>query len=250
MAVVLTTPLSKGDRAIALSMPKRLRDKPIEGPYPELARLVREVLGDLSARVAARRSGVNYLTISNMAQGERGSMSSIIRFANGFRRDPNPLLIAAGWPAIDGAQSQVEMAGADPLSLVGPDVDISPLAAVPHAFGSASASTERQKEASDDPYATFGIEALPGDVRSIRVDGDCMEPLYCDGDVLFVQETDQAANGDTVIALLDNFSVTCKVYRTNGKAYLEPTNGEGKIEAGRFRIVGVVVGYYRRMKRR
>jgi SOS-response transcriptional repressor LexA len=52
-----------------------------------------------------------------------------------------------------------------------------------------------------------------------------------------------------VIALVDWGGITCKVLRQNGMRYLEPSNGEGRIPADRFRILGIVVGFFRRERR-
>lgn len=229
----------------------------VPGAYPELARLVRQTLGRLSSRAAAGRAGVSHATIATMARGERVSVEALLRFAHGFNCDPAPLLAAAGYPPL--VASAAAPAGArsssavheDPLLMVGTEADLSVLASVPMAAGAVSANLVRVKEPVDAPPSTLG-EALPGQVRAIRVDGDCMEPFYESGDVLLVRETGEAASGDKVIALVDWGGVTCKVFRGangGGLGYLEPADGGGRIEADRFRILGVVVGFYRSERR-
>jgi hypothetical protein len=99
-----------------------LKDKPITGPYPELASLVREILGPMSARVAQRKTGVNFLTISNMAQGDRGSFESIVKFAQAFQRDPNPLLRAASLPELNPTAEYPQTAATGDLVREGQEV--------------------------------------------------------------------------------------------------------------------------------
>ncbi len=73
----------------------------IVGAYPELALKVREVTGEVASRVAARRAGISHDTIIRMWQGDRVSQPILIRFALGYRVDPNPLLEAAGYPPME-----------------------------------------------------------------------------------------------------------------------------------------------------
>ena len=73
----------------------------IVGAYPELAVKVREITGEVASRVAARRAGISHDTIIRMWQGDRVSQPILFRFALGYRVDPNPLLEAAGYPAMD-----------------------------------------------------------------------------------------------------------------------------------------------------
>ena len=58
-------------------------------------------------------------------------------------------------------------------------------------------------------------------------------------------EQGNAESGNKVVAIVDGDKLFCKVYRTNGEAYLEPKNGEGKIPASRFNSIGVIVGVFR-----
>jgi hypothetical protein len=93
-------------------MPKRPEsDKPITGPYKELARLVRELLQwddperRLSGRTAQRLIGntISHTTIIAMAEGDRPRMDTVIDFGHGMKLDMagvNRLLRAAGYPQI------------------------------------------------------------------------------------------------------------------------------------------------------
>ncbi len=219
------------------------------GPHPELARQVRALLGPLSSRAAAGRTGVSHATIVAMTRGARVSVESLLKFAQGFRTPPDALLKAAGYPPLPPPPRVFVLDEDDPLGNVGGAVDLGLLARIPMAPGSVSANLTRVQEPLDAPPLSLG-EALPGGVRAIRVEGDCMRPFYQSGDVLLVRESDDARNGDKVIALVDWGGITCKVLRENGgPRYLEPTNGDGKITADRFRILGIVVGFFRRERR-
>ena len=74
------------------------------GMCPELARRVREVTGDVASRVAARRAGISHDTIIRMWAGDRVSEGMILRFAQGYDADPNPLLEAAGYSRLPARQ--------------------------------------------------------------------------------------------------------------------------------------------------
>lgn len=90
------------------AVPPITEDEPI-GPYPDLARIVREMMGNLSLRQAQTKTGVNYSTISHMVNGQRGSMELTIKFARGFMAAPNPLLRASGYPPIIGGDDPAEI---------------------------------------------------------------------------------------------------------------------------------------------
>jgi len=84
------------------SMPAMASLPEIVGAYPEFAKKVREVTGEVASRVAARRGGISHDTVIRMWQGDRVSQPIILRFALGYRIDPNPLLEAAGYPTVEG----------------------------------------------------------------------------------------------------------------------------------------------------
>ena len=190
-----------------------------------------------------------------MTRGAHVSVESLLKFAQGFGVQPDALLQAAGYPplpppaaAARAAPNGSAMDEEDLLLHVGANVDLGLLNRIPMAPGSVSANLSRVQEPLDAPALSLG-EALPGGVRAIRVEGECMQPFYQSGDVLLVRESDDARNGDKVIALVDWGGITCKVLRENGSRYLEPTNGDGKITADRFRVLGIVVGFFRRERR-
>ncbi len=78
------------------------RKPEITGPCPELARLVLEITGDVTRRQAEIHVGnlISHVAISRMWAGEKVTESTILRFAQGYRVDANPLLEAAGYPPL------------------------------------------------------------------------------------------------------------------------------------------------------
>ncbi|MFQ6675352.1 MAG: transcriptional repressor LexA [Fidelibacterota bacterium] len=88
----------------------------------------------------------------------------------------------------------------------------------------------------------------------LKVKGNSMlEEQIRDGDLVVVQEKTEAANGETVVALIDESEVTIKkFFRRDGEIELRPANEKLKsvtIPANRVRIQGVVVGVMRRYGR-
>jgi len=132
----------------------------------------------------------------------------------------------------------------DPLARIGQDVDIRQFGNLPLSTSPASAGESLLTDNTTESEQFS--EILHGDVRTIRVEGDCMEPFYRHADILFVQRAASAETGNTVIALLDGESVACKVFRQDeGSEYLEANNGAYPRITGDFRIVGIVKGSYR-----
>lgn len=82
---------------------EKARNRPIDGKYPEFAAEVRRLLGYdgdrpfLTSRVAARKTGVNYSTVSAMVRGDRASASNIQKFADVLGGDADLLLSLAGF---------------------------------------------------------------------------------------------------------------------------------------------------------
>ena len=133
----------------------------------------------------------------------------------------------------------------DPLSRIGPDVDPRQFANLPLFSGAASAGESAHLGSGDAETETFG-SVVHGDVRTIRVEGDCMLPFYHHGDILFVRRTEVANHGDIVIAELNGEVIACKKFFQEGDgAYLEATNGKYPKITGDFRIIGIVKGSYR-----
>ena len=78
-----------------------------DGPYPELARLIKGIIrqsqprgGTLSTRPVCRKLGLSHETIVNMVSGYRPSRSLLIEFGEGMRVSVNDLLKAADYPLV------------------------------------------------------------------------------------------------------------------------------------------------------
>lgn len=100
------------------------------------------------------------------------------------------------------------------------------------------------------------LEVPPGLVTRgpnyvLRVEGDSMIDEHIqDGDLIIVEQRDQAANGETVVALIDGDQATLKkLYREGEQIRLQPANPAYRpiyVAPERLRIQGVVVGLMRR----
>lgn len=107
-----------------------------------------------------------------------------------------------------------------------------------------------------DPNATISIPAnfATGKKRTyvLQVKGESMiEEGIMDGDYVVVEQNEQAANGEIVVALLENGMATLKrFYKEETRVRLEPANAKmSPIFATKVRIQGKVVGLIRRYYR-
>ena len=99
------------------------------------------------------------------------------------------------------------------------------------------------------------IEALfrgrVGETFALQVRGNSMiDEQIRDGDFVIVEKRDDARNGDTVVALIDESEATLKkFYRDMDRIRLQPANPTMEpifVEAARIRIQGVVIGVLRK----
>jgi repressor LexA len=102
---------------------------------------------------------------------------------------------------------------------------------------------------------TVPEELLPGGgtYYVLRVQGESMiEEHIQDGDYVIVESREQAADGQTVVALVDAENVTLKkLYRDGDKIRLQPANQALLpiiLESDRVKIQGVVVGVMRKYR--
>lgn len=81
----------------------------------------------------------------------------------------------------------------------------------------------------------------------LKVKGDSMAPDILEGDLVLVRQTQDAQDGDRVVALLDGDEATVKFLRRKARqAWLEPANPRYKPIKGRpFTLAGKVVGLLR-----
>lgn len=105
-----------------------------------------------------------------------------------------------------------------------------------------------------DPNATFKVSAsmISGRRTSfvLQVRGNSMiEDGILDGDYVVVEKTEQAVDGDIVVALVDNSLATLKrFYRENGRITLKPANSQmDPIYPNSLTIQGKAVGIIRRL---
>lgn len=104
-----------------------------------------------------------------------------------------------------------------------------------------------------DPNASFSIPSsfVSGKKRTfvLQVKGDSMiEEQIRDGDFVVIEQTDDALNGDIVVALLDNGMATLKrFFKETTRIRLEPANSKmSPIFVRNVKIQGKVVGLIRR----
>lgn len=104
-----------------------------------------------------------------------------------------------------------------------------------------------------DPNATLSIPAsfFSGKRRTyvLQVKGESMiEEQIRDGDYVVIEQTEEANNGDIVVALLDNGMATLKrYYKEATRIRLEPANAKmSPIFVKNVRIQGKVVGLIRK----
>ena len=106
-----------------------------------------------------------------------------------------------------------------------------------------------------DPNATFQISAsmISGKKTAyiLQVKGDSMiEEGILDGDYVVIEKTEEANNGDIVVALVDDSLATLKkFYKEGDKVVLKPANSEmSPIYPNSLKIQGIAVGIVRRFK--
>jgi repressor LexA len=90
----------------------------------------------------------------------------------------------------------------------------------------------------------------PADRFCLRVAGDSMiDEQIRDGDIVVCERRQDARNGETVVALLDDGEATLKkFYREKGRIRLQPANPAFEpIYVDNVRIQGVVVGLVRKL---
>ncbi|MCL4418161.1 MAG: transcriptional repressor LexA [Actinobacteria bacterium] len=104
-----------------------------------------------------------------------------------------------------------------------------------------------------DPYKSFYVSAslLSGKNTAyvLQVKGNSMiEDGILDGDYVIIEKMSEAANGDIVVAIVDNNLATLKkFYKENGRVVLKPANSEmSPIYPTSLTIQGKAVGIVRK----
>jgi repressor LexA len=90
------------------------------------------------------------------------------------------------------------------------------------------------------------------EVFFLRVKGDSMAPFILEGDLVLVRSQASADTGDVVVALLEDEATVKRFYKENNHVVLKPDNSKWetlRIKEGSrdFRLVGRVIGVYRRL---
>lgn len=91
-----------------------------------------------------------------------------------------------------------------------------------------------------------------GDTFALRVSGESMiEDHICDGDFVLVEKTENAGNGDTVVALVDGMETTLKrfYHEPAGQIRLQPANASMSpivVDGNRVQIQGRVLAVMRK----
>lgn len=97
-------------------------------------------------------------------------------------------------------------------------------------------------------YFPIPTEMLPDkEVFMLRVKGDSMiEAGIFSGDLIFVEKTATAENGEIVVALLDDSATVKRFYKENGHYRLQPENSAmDAILVDEVQILGKVFGLFR-----
>ena len=97
-------------------------------------------------------------------------------------------------------------------------------------------------------YFPLPVEYVPNaDTFILKVKGDSMiNAGIFDGDIIFVEKTNNARNGDTVVALIDDSATVKTFYKENGHFRLQPQNDAYEpIIVDEVVILGKVVGLIR-----
>ena len=97
-------------------------------------------------------------------------------------------------------------------------------------------------------YFPIPTEMLPDkEVFMLRVKGDSMiEAGIFNGDLIFVEKTVTAENGEIVVALLDDSATVKRFYKENGHYRLQPENSTMEpIIVDEVQILGKVFGLFR-----
>ncbi|MGI6722428.1 MAG: LexA family protein [Anaerovoracaceae bacterium] len=68
--------------------------------------------------------------------------------------------------------------------------------------------------------------AQSGEIIALQVQGDCMEPRFCDGDVVIVRKQPDCDSGDIVIAMVNSDDAIMRMLKKHngGMISLAPTN--------------------------
>lgn len=103
-----------------------------------------------------------------------------------------------------------------------------------------------------DEFFSLPVGLIPNkkEVFTLKVSGESMINVgIYDGDIIIVQKQNTANNGDTVVAMTEENTVTVKTfYKENGYIRLQPENDfMAPIILPTCSILGKVIGLYRKL---
>jgi repressor LexA len=122
-----------------------------------------------------------------------------------------------------------------------PDIDLIPV------LGTVAAGTPIWAHERVEGFVSYNTRSSQK-MFAVKVMGDSMiEVGICDCDVLIVKHQKNADNGDIIVALCEDNTVTVKTLRNkNSQTYLEPANKKYSSMKGiEFEVLGKVVGLVR-----
>lgn len=76
-----------------------------------------------------------------------------------------------------------------------------------------------------EDYIPVSVNSKGSELFALRVKGDSMiNAAICDGDIVIVERTPVAENGEIVVALIDDEATVKRFFKENGKFRLQPEN--------------------------
>jgi len=86
----------------------------------------------------------------------------------------------------------------------------------------------------------------------LQISGNCMAPSYRDGDLAMVRVQPEVENGEVAVIVVDNEDATLKRFSRRGEFVVlrgdNPSQEPIALPANRVRVIGKVVGFFRRDK--
>lgn len=117
-------------------------------------------------------------------------------------------------------------------------------------IGTVAAGTPLLAQENIETYFPIPSELLPNkEIFMLKVKGDSMiEAGIFNGDLILVEKTNTAENGEIVVALLDDSATVKRFYREDGRYRLQPENASMEpIFVDEVQILGKVIGLFRMM---
>lgn len=253
-----------------IPLAKPVGEDEVTGPYPDLARVVREMLHGMSLRAATRvaKGSVSHDTIARMLHGERPSEAKLDAFARAFSVHPNKLREPALYPLLSDEGTRTAPQRRVPPTanehkapyLAGLPDDAARhlqhfLASLPAAeevrlplLGRVAAGTPILAVDNIEGYVNVSRDLVHGDADrcfAVRVRGESMAGEHIrEGDTLIVREQGQADEGRLVVALIGEEVVVKRLRCENGAPCLESHWSDGRkdrMSPNGWRVIGVVI---------